>query len=77
MTDTMMWIAVFLNTRQVIKADTLCKRENYPSRIIPVPTKISSECGMCIEIEYHFLEQFTALMKENEIDVKLYARDKI
>jgi hypothetical protein len=44
-------VIVFQNIRQVIKADNALRANNILSRIIPVPEKISSECGMCIELD--------------------------
>jgi hypothetical protein len=44
-------VIVFLNIRQVIKADNALRENKILSRIIPVPETISSECGMCIELD--------------------------
>ena len=42
-------IITFESVRLVIKADALLKQNQIICKIIPVPSHISSECGMCIE----------------------------
>lgn len=43
--------ALFQNSRQVILADTACRNASLPARIVPVPEQVSSECGMCLQID--------------------------
>jgi hypothetical protein len=43
-------IATFRSTRNVIKAEKLCRALNINCKVIPVPRGISSECGMALEI---------------------------
>lgn len=70
-------LALFRNTRQVILADRQCREQAICVRVIPVPTAISSECGMCLEINCNQKEQLEALMSKLELDIKIYARDEI
>ena len=43
-------IIVFRSIHDVIKSERLIKDKGFDYQIIPVPTHISSECGMCIEV---------------------------
>ncbi len=67
-------IALFQNTRKVIKADKLCKSVGLQTIVMPVPTSISSECGMCLQLKQVDIESFEKLMQENNIESKLYAK---
>lgn len=40
----------FQNTHAVIKAEKAINSKGIVYQILPVPTSISSECGMCLEI---------------------------
>lgn len=39
-------IMTFHTTAAAIAMEKLCKREGLPGRLIPVPRKITSDCGM-------------------------------
>lgn len=65
-------IAVMRNARAVIKADAACRRAGMPVRIIAVPPKISSDCGMCIQLTDIKIAEFAKLMAELGIETKLY-----
>lgn len=43
-------LLTFQNTHAVIKAEKVIYGKGIVYQIIPIPTSISSECGMCIEI---------------------------
>ena len=45
-----MEIILFNSVRTVILAEKYLKRNDLFCNIRPVPTNITSECGMCIEI---------------------------
>ena len=37
--------------RYAIKAEKFCREQGITCEVVPVPRQISSECGMCLEIE--------------------------
>ncbi|HCY00005.1 MAG TPA: hypothetical protein DG754_07680 [Bacteroidales bacterium] len=43
-------LLIFQNTHAVIKAEKIIFGKGIVYQILPVPTSISSECGICIEI---------------------------
>lgn len=67
-------IATFRTAREVIKGDTACRKEGIPVRVMAVPESISSECGMCLEVEAEEggRARFLELMKLQNIPVHLY-----
>lgn len=43
--------------RLAIKAEAFCKANNITCEVVPVPRQISSECGMCLEVDNGLAEQ--------------------
>jgi hypothetical protein len=41
-------VALFKSVSHVIAAERVLKEAQVPHKIIPVPRKISSDCGVCI-----------------------------
>ncbi|AMO54939.1 DUF3343 domain-containing protein [Endozoicomonas montiporae] len=39
------------NMRSAIKAEAWCREQSIACEVIPVPRQLSSECGMCLEID--------------------------
>ena len=37
--------------RYAIKAEAYCQERRITCQVLPVPRHISSECGMCLEVE--------------------------
>ncbi len=65
-------LAVFRNARAVMKADAACRKAGLKARIIAVPPKISSDCGMCIQLTDIQTTDFAILMDELGIEIKIY-----
>lgn len=65
-------IATFRTARDVIKGDSVCCKNGIRVRVIAVPECISSECGMCLELEAEGEDKFLELMKSQNIPVHLY-----
>ena len=42
------YIALFKSVSHVLHAEKILKEAHVPHKIIPVPKKISSDCGVCI-----------------------------
>ncbi len=71
------YIAVFKNTREMIKADNICKDARLEYSVIPVPESISSECGMCILFDIIQKDELTEILHSKNIFPTVYERDKI
>lgn len=68
----MRYIATFKSAREAIKGDKLCAKQGIQATIIPVPTHISSECGMCLRLETEQVDIVKTLMQENKINIIIY-----
>lgn len=68
----MRYIAVFKNTRDVIRTDRICREQGIDVQVMPVPEKISSECGMCLKFEDNLYNQFIEITDKNNITTKIY-----
>ncbi len=44
-------LLLFRNTREVIKAEEACRRAGLVLQVIATPKHISSDCGMCLQLE--------------------------
>ena len=51
--------ALFQSVSHVISAERILKEAQVPHKIIPVPRKISSDCGVCIR----FLSEHSELLQ--------------
>lgn len=67
-------VAIFRSTREVIRAEALCRREELPGRIIPVPRSVSPLCGMAIELPAEEAERFRQLLEAASIPVETVNR---
>ena len=68
-------VILFKNVRWVIKADKLLQQNGIVCKIIPVPTFISSECGMCIETAAKDCSAITRLLTDNGFVFKIQEVD--
>jgi len=60
-------LVLFLNTHAVMRAEKICALYQIPYQVIPVPTHISSECGMCLEIDFKVLVKLKDKLLEKKI----------
>jgi hypothetical protein len=65
-------LLLFDATRAVIRAEKLCRQNGVSCKIIPVPKKISPECGMSIEIKEEDRGRVAALLDEAGLQVTWY-----
>ncbi|HOF77173.1 MAG TPA: DUF3343 domain-containing protein [Smithellaceae bacterium] len=62
-------VMLFKSVSYVLKAEKILKKENLPHKLIPVPKKISSDCGVCLRFEPNMREKIeAALFKKVEIE---------
>lgn len=65
-----MLIFLFKNVRTVIEAEKRFVEAELQVSIRPVPTNISSECGMCVQIRHEDADHACKLMNSNDISFK-------
>lgn len=50
-------VLIFRGTHQVLSAEKALKREGVPIRLIPVPRRLTSDCGLAVRIPEKSLSQ--------------------
>ncbi len=66
-------LLLFATTRQVIKAEELCRSRGLPIQVVSVPKDISAECGMAIALPAGEGEAARRLVADAGIPVSLHA----
>ncbi|HOI91105.1 MAG TPA: selenide, water dikinase SelD [Candidatus Rifleibacterium sp.] len=65
-------LLLFRNTREVIKAEAACRSAGLPLQVIATPKHISSECGMCLQLDRVDGDQALSLIKKMGIVAQLH-----
>lgn len=66
-TEPQYLVALFQSVSHVISAERILKEAHVPHKVVPVPRKISSDCGVCIRFLPEHSELVTnALMGKAE-----------
>lgn len=60
------YIVTFQTTTAAMAFESLCKRENVPGRLIPVPKEISSGCGLAWCAAYESVSLIDDLIKREK-----------
>lgn len=64
-------VLLFQSIHKVMKAEKICKKEGIEYTIIPVPKHISSECGMCMEVEPERAEAYKNILEVKQLEVTI------
>lgn len=67
-------ILLFQSIHQVMRAENIISKNGYSYQIIPVPSEYSSECGMCIEIDYLNTSSIISELQKYNIEPKVVKR---
>ncbi len=62
---------LFPSVRFAIKAEAHCRKRQVSCQVMPVPRQISSECGMCLEIESNHAEDVLNELQQARFQVTL------
>lgn len=65
---TLKVIITFPTTADAMALEKICKKNNILGRIIPVPIKFSSGCGLAWCSDFELKDTIQYLMLENKID---------
>lgn len=57
-------IVTFHQTADAMQMEKICRGQNIPGRLIPVPPAISAGCGMCWAAPLEAKERIVAAMRE-------------
>ena len=61
-------VVAFYTTADAMKMEEVCKKEQVPGRLIPVPREISAGCGMAWSSETEERERLNEVMRRHRID---------
>jgi hypothetical protein len=45
-------VILFASTHLALRAEKLTKGKNFPVKLIPVPRRLSSDCGVCLRFSW-------------------------
>ncbi len=71
----MTYILIFNSVHRVMKAEKLLKDANLDSKTIPVPRKLSSDCGLAIKINNIEINDILKAL-EKETPEEIYLEDQ-
>ena len=63
------YVILFKSVSYVLKAEKILKQSGLPCKLIPVPKRISSDCGVCLRIEIKAKDKIIACLK-GKVDIE-------
>lgn len=63
-TETAYRVILFKTVSAAMKAEKLLKSAGVPHRLVPVPKKISADCGICLRYELQHEDRVLHLIKD-------------
>lgn len=61
---------VVYSTSQAIKIEKLLQELNIPSKMVPVPRQISSDCGVCLRIAAEDIPGVEGALARSRIEIQ-------
>lgn len=65
-----MTVITFPSTYMALSAEKVVKSAGLEGKLIPVPRKISTSCGMALRLAEHRLDQVLALLDEAGVEIE-------
>lgn len=62
-------VLTFHTTADAIAMERLCKEQDIPGRLIPVPRELTSDCGMAWSLPPEAETQLDAVLKRHPIEI--------
>ena len=66
-------LLVFASVHEVMEAEAALKEQHLEVEMIPAPRAISSDCGMCIEIDEEELDGALERLQGETVPAAVYA----
>lgn len=67
-----MCLATFKTTSMALLFERACRKAGIKARIVPVPRKLSSSCGLACDFPCESRVEAEAVAQENKIDVSAF-----
>jgi len=61
------WVIIFESVHYVMKAEKVLKEQGLKILLIPTPRKISSDCGVALEILGERIDIIKEILKKNKL----------
>ena len=61
---------VVYSTSQAIKIEKLLQERSIPSKMVPVPRQISSDCGVCLQIAGSEISEVEKILSQTQIEIQ-------
>lgn len=58
------------STSHALRIEKLLNNQNLPCKLIPVPRRLSSDCGVCVRILRQDMEMIKNLLNEQQISTQ-------
>lgn len=69
MMEKKIWLLVtFYTTAGAMKLEKLCKENDLPGRLIPVPRSITADCGLAWRCELELRDRLQALASDVDVE---------
>ena len=62
-------LLTFISSHYAIRANTVLKRENIKSELIPGPKELSPNCGVALRIEYSRREEIERVLAGKKVQI--------
>ena len=63
-------VILFNSMSGALRAEKVLKGEKVPIKLIPVPRKLSSDCGVCVRIERTDADRVEQRLKEAKVEIQ-------
>lgn len=62
-------VVVFHTTSAAIKGDKVLRQTDYPTKLIPTPRHLSSDCGLALRFEWSDREAVEAALAASSVEI--------
>lgn len=62
-------VALFHNTSEVMRAETILKKGGVTVKLIPTPREFSSDCGMAVRFDVQEMDVVRVLLEQARVEV--------
>ena len=63
-------VILFSSIHFALRAEKLFKEKALPAKLIPVPRHLSSDCGVCLRIDWEQREEIQKILEKDGIKIE-------
>ena len=61
-------VVIFFSTSAAVRAESLTQRKALEVKLIPVPRNLSSDCGICLQINTEDREKIEEILSKGKVE---------